>query len=280
MNLIALVFGIGICGGAVIVLRRAKEALVFKRQATELSMTPIADLKPGLVLTGGKVLCRTPLKTPYTKTVATWYKYAASERHRRRNQPGCFYEQSLTSGEQTCPFYLRDRTGDVKISGEGGEVLGYPHYRVLKSQSGKKAGLVNRIQELKERDREKYPEGTKKPFFRKIESLDEPLDIPDDLVELEPESSEEKQAVRKYYEHWIQPGDYVFVMGSAVRDENGSFVKIVKKDKRSPLFVSRDAKHLTSQSFMINTLALSLVGIALILLGVFLVLVGFGTIES
>lgn len=280
MNLIALVFGIGICGGAVIVLRRAKEALVFKCQATELSMTPIADLKPGLVLTGGKVSCRTLLQTPYTKTGAAWYKYAASERHLRRNQPGCFYEQNLASGEQTCPFYLKDSTGEVKISGEGGEVLGYPHYRVLKSQSGKKTGLVHRIQELKERDRKKYPEGTKKPFFRKIESVDEPLDIPDDLVELEPESSEEKQAVRKYYEHWIQPGDHVFVMGSAVRDESGSFVKIVKKDKRSPLFVSREAKHLTSQSFVTNTVVLSLVGMSLILLGVFLIFVGCGIIES
>ena len=279
MNIVALLFGIGVCGGAVIVFRRAKEALVFKRQATGLRMTPIVNLKPGLALTGGEVVCDAPLKTPYTQTVAVWHKYAASERRRRRKQSG-FYEQSLTSGEQACPFYLKDHTGEVKISGQGGEVIGYPHYRVLKSQSGKKTGLGNRIQKLKEIDREQYPEGTKKPFFRKIESVDKPLDIPDDLIELEPESSEEKQAVRKYYEHWIQPGDHIFVMGTAVRDENGPIVKIVKTAKRTPFLAARDAKNLTAQSFTTHMIVLVLVGAGLALLGLFLTLIGFGIIGS
>ncbi|RLB87913.1 MAG: hypothetical protein DRH26_14625, partial [Deltaproteobacteria bacterium] len=128
-------------------------------------------------------------------------------------------------------------------------------------------------------DRKKNPDGQKKPFFRKMEIEDEPLDIPPDLVELEPGSSEAKKAHRKYYESWIQSGDHVFVLGTALTDGSSSSMKIVKAKKSSPLFLSMDARDLTGKAFQNNFMVLSLVGLGLGLLGIVLALIGLGVVD-
>ena len=78
---------------------------------------------------------------------------------------------------------------------------------------------------------------------------DEPLDIPHDLVELAPGSSEAKNAHRKYIERWIQPGDHIYVLGTASADSSTTAMKISKAGKSSPLFVSKDAQDLTAKAF-------------------------------
>ena len=279
MNTIALLFGTGICGGSLFMFRKAWQELINKRRAATLKMTPIRHLKPGLVLTSGKVQCEAPIQTPYTQTEAAWYRYSASQRHQRRNQSG-FYEESLASGQQTCPFLLKDRTGVVAVDGNGGTVVRYPHYRVLKSQSGKKTPLRERIKTLKAMDRKNYPEGRKKPFFRKIEAADAPLDIPDDLVELTPGSAEVKNALRTYREQWIAPDDTVYVLGTAAKDAQGAGVKIAKGDKHSPFFVSHDAADLSTGSFQRTMMVELLVGAGMAVLGIFLLLIGTGVMPA
>ncbi|MBC2744877.1 MAG: hypothetical protein HGJ93_18055 [Desulfosarcina sp.] len=113
-------------------------------------------------------------------------------------------------------------------------MISYPHHRILKSQSGSRTSLGDRIKKLKEIDRENYPEGKEKPFFRKLEVEDEPLDIPDDLVELAPDSPEAENAHRKYSEDWVQPGDHVFVFGTASAGGSGTTMKIAKAGKSGP----------------------------------------------
>ncbi len=279
MNTIALLFGTGICGGAVFMFRQSWRELINKRRAATLKITPIRHLKPGLVLTSGKVLCDAPLETPYTKTAAAWYRYTATQRYGRRGQSGS-YNASLASGEQTCPFLLKDRTGEVAVEGDGGTVVQYPHLRILKSQSGEKTPLRERMKTLKAMDRKNYPEGSKKPFFRKIEAPDAPLDVPDDLVELTPGSAEVKNALRTYHEHWIAPDDTVYVLGTAVKNTQGAGMKIAKSDKHSPFFVSHDAADLSTGSFQRTMMVALLVGAGMAVLGLFLLLIGMGVMPA
>lgn len=277
MNTPALLFGLGSGGAAAFLFRMAKQGLINKKLASKLSMTRIRDIKPGLCLTSGVVECETALESPYTRSPSVWYRYGASERRLRKKESG-YYEYPLASGSQSCSFFLKDDTGQIEIVPDGGQVVSYPHGRTLKSQSGSSTSLGNRIKKLKEVDRKNYPEGKKKPFFRKIEMEDEPLDIPDDLVELAPDSPEAKNAHRKYSEKWVQPGDHVFVLGTASAGGSGSSVKIAKAGKSSPLFLSVDAQGLTAKAFQSNFMVLSFVGLGLGLLGIVLVLIGLGVV--
>jgi|GEM_PF-1460192 len=280
MNMPALLFGLGSIGAAAFLFRLAKKELSNKKLVATLKMTRIGGIKNGLCLTAGEVVCDAPLKTPYTATPASWYRYGASERRMREKESG-YYEHPLASGSRNCSFILKDDTGEIEIVPDGGTVISYPHMRILKSRSGSRTSLGGRIKKIKGIDRKNYPEGKKKPFFRKIEMEDEPLDIPDDLVELALESPEAKNTHRKYSEKWIQPGDHVFVFGTASAGGNGSSVKITKAGKSSPLFLSVDAQDLTAKAFQSNFMVEALIGCGLLgLLGVFLVLIGLGVVNA
>jgi len=277
MNTPALLFGLGSIGAAVFLFRLARQELSNKRLATALKMSCIKDIKNGLCLTAGEVETDSTVETPYTRTPSVWYRYEATRRRSRQGQVK-WVETSLAGGGQSCAFFLKDDTGRIEIAPDGGQVVTYPHNRILKSQSGSSTSLGDRIKKLKETDRKKNPDGQKKPFFRKMEIEDEPLDIPHDLVELTSGSPEAKKTLRKYYEKWIQPGDYVFVLGTALTGGSGSSMKIVKAKKSSPLFLSMNAQDLTAKAFQNNFMVMSLIGLSLGLLGVVLVLIGLGLV--
>ena len=74
------------------------------------------------------------------------------------------YEHQLVSGTQTCPFVLKDETGSIPITLQGGQVISYPHKRILKSESGQRTGIGDRMKKMKEMDRQQHPKGEKKPL--------------------------------------------------------------------------------------------------------------------
>ncbi|MEA2013705.1 MAG: hypothetical protein U9N38_00105 [Thermodesulfobacteriota bacterium] len=282
MNTLPLLFGIGSIGAAGFLFRMAMQELANKKLVSQLSLTRIRDIKPGLCLSVGEVVCDTPVKTPYTETPAIWYHYNASERrlregHERETKP---YEHSLASGIRNCTFFLRDGSAKIEILPGEGSVVSYPHKRLLKSQSGTVTSLSDRMKKLKEIDQKNHPEGEKKPFFRKLDTDNEPLDIPDDLVELEPGSSEAEETLRKYSEEWVQPGDRLFVLGTASTGGSGSSMKIAKAGKSAPLLLSSEEKDLTGEAFQSNFMILLLVGLGLGTLGVFLILIGLGIVDA
>jgi hypothetical protein len=164
MNFVAFLSGLGICGAAVFLFHMAKKSFTYKRQTETLQMTSIRHLTPGLVLTGGEVVCDEPIKTPYTTTAAAWYNYTATQ--------------------------------------------------------------------------------------------------------------------RKYYERWIQPGDHVYVLGTAVKNPRGPGLNIIKGDRRSPFFVSHDAADLSTGEFRKNIMVLLLVGAGMAILGLLLLLIGLGVVHA
>ena len=279
MNTPALLFGLGSIGATAFLFRMAKQELANKKLTAKLKLSRIGDSKTGLCLTEGDIEADETVETPYTSTPSVWYRYAATRKQSRKGHAG-MVDVELASGSQSCPFFLKDGTGRIEIVPDGGEVVTYPHGRTLKSQSGSSTPLGDRIKKLKKNDNKNYPEGQKKPFFRKIETEDEPLDIPHDLVELTQGSSEAKNAHRKYIERWIQPGDHIYVLGTASAGSSSAAMKISKAGKPSPLFVSKDARDLTARAFQSNFMVLSLVGLGLGLLGIVLVLVGMGVVDA
>ena len=274
MNIPALLCGLGCSGAAIFLLRTAKSEFSLKQRTSQLTLTRIRDITPGFCLTAGEVVCDTPLYTPYSYTPAVWYRYEASER-RAREEGSRQPDQSLASGNQCCPFVLKDETDEIKIIPEGGTAISYPHHKIMRSQSGKRTPFRDRIEKLKAADRQKYSERQKKPFFRKIEMDDEPLDIPDDLIELIPDSVEAKRAHRTYREEWIQSGDYVYILGSATEND-GTAIIINKPDKTTPFLISSQKQKITTRAFQKNLMVLSLAGLGFGVVSAFLLLIGVG----
>lgn len=272
MNTPALLFGFGLAAVAVYLLRLAKQEMHNQKLAKGLTQARIRDVQPGLCLVEGVVESREPLSTPYTQTPSIWYRYEASERRMRKKEAG-MVEHQLVSGTQTCPFVLKDETGSIPITLQGGQVISYPHKRILKSESGQRTGIGDRMKKMKEMDRQQHPKGEKKPFFRKLD-VKAPLDIPDDLIELPIGSKEARSAHRKYFEFWVQPGDRVFILGTASMDSGGSNLRIGKAGK-SPLFLSYQPEDLTAKAFQKSFYTGLLVGAGCAIVALFLILVGF-----
>jgi hypothetical protein len=258
MNAVTVLCGCGAGVMAVIMFLLAKKDWVNRKLTRGLTLTRIRDVQPGLCLVEGVVESGETISTSYTHTTSIWHRWEATEKRQRKNNVG-FYEISLGSGDRKCPFVLRDDSGTIGVTPKGGRTVTYPHHRVLKSQSGQRTGIGGRMKKMKEMDRKQYPEGEKKPFFRKVE-IDAPLDIPDDLVEIPPGSKEAKQAFRKFYESWVQPGDRVFILGTASQTGDSSNLTIIKSG-RAPLILSYRDEDVTAKTFQKNFFVELLFGI-------------------
>lgn len=279
MNTIGLLAGIGCLGGAFLILRMAKQEFINKRLVAALEMTTIRNLKPGLNITSGEVACQNPVKTPYTGTPAVWYRYNATKRM-KSSSSAKIEERSIGSGSLTCPFLIRDITGEIEVVGNGGNVPSYPHSRALKSQSGTSASLKERMKKLKEIDAAKQVDNNKKPFFRKIDRAEGiPLDIPPDLMEIDRNTEEAEKTEKKYYESWIQDGDNVYILGTLVKEESSASSKIVKAGKKSPLIISSSVEDLDPAKFQSNFIVGLLFGMGMALLGIVLLLIGVGVVD-
>ncbi len=277
MNTPALLFGCGLAALAVYLFRLAKQDMGTRKLIQGLTPTRIRGIQPGLCLVEGTVESLEPLSTPYSETQSVWFRYEASERRMRKDtSSSMYYEFPLASGNQHRPFILRENSRSIPVVPAGGSVSTYPHKRLFKSESGKRTGMGDRIKNLKEMDRSQHPEGEKKPFFRKLE-VNDPLDIPDDLVELTMGTKEAESAHRKYFEFWVQPGDRMFILGTAAMDPDGSGLRLVKAG-RSPLLLSSDPADLTAKAFQKTMLVGLLVGTGFAVLGVFLLMIGFGMV--
>ncbi len=272
METIPFIVGAAMAVFAVVLLRHASRDWGFFHQVQGLTLSPIRHVQPGLGLVEGVVEEGETIPTPYRRTPAVGYRWNATEQQAPRRKGS--HERSLGSGERGCPFVLKDDTGRITVDLKGGEALSWPHLCVLRSASGKRTGLGNRIKTMQARDAQQYGAHGKKPFFRKLEAED-PLDIPDDLVELEPGSKEAHKALRKYYESWVEPGDRVFVLGTVSQLE-GWNNNLIGQAPGAPLMLACRPGDLTAETFKKNFYVELLSGIVLALIGVGTVLYALG----
>jgi len=273
METIPFIVGAAMAIFAVVLLHRAKQDLHYHKLVKGISLSPIRHVQPGICLVEGVVESEETIPTPYTNTPSVWYGWNATQQRDLRNRQN-IHEESLSKGEQGCPFVLKDATGRITIESKGGTATSYPHSRVMKSLSNKRTGIGKRIKKMKEMDNQQYGPGEKKPFFRKLDN-DAPLDIPDDLVEIVPGSEESRHTLRKYYESWVQPGDRIFVLGT-VSVKSGWKNLCIIKDSGAPLMLSNQLEDLTAGTFYRNCIGQLLFGVILAVIGICTLAYSFG----
>ncbi len=271
MEMIPFIVGAAMAAFAVVLLHRAKKDWGYHKLVKGISLSPIRHVQPGLCLVEGIVESEETISTPYTHTPSVWHGWKATvQRELRKNTA----EESLSTGELNCPFVLKEGTGRITIEPKGGTAISYPHSHVLKSESGKRTGIGERIKKMKEMDNQQYGPGEKKPFFRKLEQ-EAPLDIPDDLEEIVPGSNEARQALHKYYESWVQKGDRVFVLGT-VSDKGGWKNLCITKAPGAPLMLSNQLDDLTAGTFYRGFIVQLLFGSILAVIGICILGYSFG----
>lgn len=251
------------------------------RQVKNMKKSNIVSLNPGLVEIQGKVEAGNAIASPYSNTACVYYRYSATKRQRRQGSDSHLLQDTeIGSGKKGIPFFLTDDTGKVMIDPEKAEILQYTHRKVFKSESGKSASLKERMKKLKAADEAKYSKtGTPRPFFRKMDS-GTPLDIPDDLVEIEPGSDEAKHTHKKYHESWIQEGDDLFILGNYgfSPEKPGTFC--ILKSKGFPFIISTQKEHHVLSSFKRDVKNGFLIGTGCIGIGILLFLIGVGAISA
>ncbi|HHO75930.1 MAG TPA: hypothetical protein ENN05_05825 [Deltaproteobacteria bacterium] len=271
METIPFIVGAVMAIFSVVLLHRAKKDWGYHKLVKGISLSPIRHIQPGMCLVEGVVESEETILTPYTKTPSVWHRWKATAQQELRKNTA---EESLSTGEQGCPFVLKDSAGRITVEPEGGTAISYPHNRVLKSLSNKFTGIGKRIHKMKEMDEKQYGPGEKKPFFRKLEQ-EAPLDIPDDLVEIVPGSDEARQALRKYYESWVEPGDRVFVLGT-VSVKSGWKNLCITKDSGAPLMLSNHLDDLSAGEFYKGFIVQLLSGVILAVISICILGYSFG----
>lgn len=259
----------------------AMKRIKMGRQIKDTQKSNIVSLKPGLVEIQGKVEADDAISSPYSNTACVHYRFSATKRQRR---PGSnshiFQDVEIGSGGKGVSFFLKDDTGKVIIDPEKAEILEYKHGKVFKSESGKSTSLKERMKKLKAADEDKYSKaGKPRPFFRKMDS-DTPLDIPDDLVEIEPGSDEAKHTHKKYNESWIQEGDDLFIFGNYGFNPEKPGTFCMQKSKGLPFVISGSKEYNVLSSFKREVKNGFLFGTVCIGIGILLFLIGIGSISG
>ncbi|OQY06106.1 MAG: hypothetical protein B6I22_06270 [Desulfobacteraceae bacterium 4572_123] len=259
----------------------AMKRIKMGRQIKDTQKSNIVSLKPGLVEIQGKVEADDAISSPYSNTACVHYRFSATKRQRRPSSDSHILQDiEIGSGRKGVPFFLRDDTGRVIIDPEEAEILEYKHGKVFKSESGKSASLKERMKKLKAADKDKYSKTSKpRPFFRKMDS-GTPLDIPDDLVEIEAGSDEAKHTHKKYHESWIQEDDDLFVFGNYGFNPKKPGTFCMQKSKGLPFIISGSKEYSVLSSFKREVKNGFLVGTACIGIGVLLFLIGIGSISG
>lgn len=240
--------------------------LQLQKSTADLKLSYVRMLAPGLVQVKGKVVAEETLSSPYSKTNCVYYKYSIAKPVSRSNDDNRLMWQHLGGGEQMVPFILDDNTGQVRIDPEGAEIH-LPEGRAFRSASGKSTSMKERMEKLREADRQTQEETGKKGFIRKIDSAG-PLDVPDDLVEFEKGSLSLRTGIGTVYtDVSIEPGADIIVIGVAIPTGPGSFE--IQKDSKTPVFIiSRDTPVNIQAGIQKSMRNAFLIGPVMIILGV------------
>ncbi|UCH89634.1 MAG: hypothetical protein JSV49_03015 [Thermoplasmata archaeon] len=190
----------------------------------------IRSLAMGLVELHGVVAANETIQTPFSRSQCVYYQYRIEEyrMHTRTDSKGrttVYYSwDTIASGSRQIPFFARDDTGDVYIDPRGAE-YDVPLKKVFYQHRGGFIGAFSTIlTALSDWDKAKTTE----------------MDIGSwNLQPVKPGHITWGASVgdRKYYEHYLEPNENLFLMGTAVPDRGAPNNVLVRKGEDEPTFI-------------------------------------------
>lgn len=208
----------------------------------------IRSMAMGIVEVHGNAEADRYIKTPFSQTDCVYYRYKIEEYRKhtqtdsKGNQRTSYSWETVSTGERRIPFFAKDDTGKVQVEPDGAE------YNVsVKKVFLQKAGLFGAIGTivniLKDWDSNKQPDINVSAWGLL------PIDTKSHI------SFGNSVGDRKYYEYFIEPGEQLFVLGTAANKPQTSDV-LIRKGENEPTFLISDK----SEKDLMGSLKWKLVG--------------------
>ena len=212
----------------------------------------IRSMAMGIVEIHGSVEADQLIKSPFSKTDCVYYKFEILEYRKSSSSKGkkSTYEwRKVSSGERWVPFFAVDETGKALVEPDKAEFevsFKKGFYQKTKGIFGSFKGISNIIKTLKSWD------------------PTDPASLDTSEWELEPLSSRSgsrspKVGDRKYNEFYIEPGDTLFVLGTAVHQPDAPDNVVIRRGKNEKTFIIADKSEKSVLKKLKSTMVISFI---------------------
>lgn len=266
MDAVLLVVAIIVCviGAAVIWFGFRK-----MHKYTLIKDTPrskIRSMAMGIVELHGQVHAKETIKTPFSQSDCVYYEYRIEEyrRHTHRDSDGRtrteYRWETIATGSRRIPFFAKDETGEVYVQPKDAEIS-VNVKKAFYQRRGLFGAVSLIINALKSYDKDD-------PSKMNIGGWNlEPMD-PHKMITFGATEGD-----RRYYESYLEPGETLFLIGTAANDSSAPNNVLIKKGENEPTFIISNKKEEDVLKGMMWTwLALFIVGAILELIGVVILL--------
>ena len=198
----------------------------------------IRSMAMGIVEIHGNVEADQLIKSPFSKTDCVYYKWEIKEYRKSGSSSGkrsTYQWVGVGSGENSVPFFAKDDTGRALVNPEKAEFV--VSYKKVYYQKGQ--GLLASLKSIPK-------------IVESIKNFDptNPTNLVVDGEPLVPLASggsigSVKVGDRKYYEHYVVPGDTLFVLGKAANDSSAPDNVVIRRGKNEKTFIISDTPEKT-----------------------------------
>ncbi len=193
----------------------------------------IRSMAMGVVEIHGSVEADQLIKAPFSKTECVYYKWEIKEYRRSSSSSGkgpSHKWEDVGSGDRRVPFFAKDETGRALVEPDKAEFVvsrKQAYYQKSKGLIASLKAIPKIVETLKNFD-------PNDPTSLNIEG--------DDLEPMTSEGSFRMTSVgdRKYYEYFVEPGDNLFVLGTAANDSSAPGNVVIKRGKNEKTFIISD----------------------------------------
>jgi hypothetical protein len=223
--------------------------------------TPTSKIRAiaiGITEINGQARAEKYIKTPFSQIDCVYYKYEIKEyrRHVTTDSKGrtstTYSWDTIATGERRVPFFVRDETGSIYIEPQKAEI-NVSLKKVFLQKAGIFSAFNNILSALTNWDNPKtkssmdtsnwglVPLNTKGSFFSMGGTVGD----------------------RKYYEYYFEPGEHLYIIGTATTAKNSIYIA---KGENEPTFIISNK----SEKELVKSFKWQMIG-SFIIGGVFLI---------
>lgn len=212
------IFAFMLAGGVYsfyIFVKKLKHYLLIK----DIPTSKIRSAAMGIVELKGKTVPKHLIFSPFSRKSCVYYRYRVEEYRKRHSKDGIRYSwEQIASGEKRISFYLEDETGKALIMPDEAEIMAPVKAKRYQSHA--------------------MAIGMDRKFFKHFEENFASKDV--DLKSLgitDRHSGMNMVGDRRFFEHYIEPEEKLYILGSAFSSKKDGISIVVSSGKNEKTFI-------------------------------------------
>ena len=199
------------------------------RMIKNLPTSPIEAMSPGLVEIKGKVYNIETIKTPISKKDAVYYHLKIERYMENKNNSGNW--QTIYNYKTQNPFFVKDETGEVKISPLNADVF-LKKQNLYKKSNNLFTNVFNLLKTFQNKNIEDMDFSGLMPLNNGFNFF-----TPGDL---------------RYTEEYIEQNDDIYVLGNYKQKDN---IKTIEKGTEKIMIISTDSEKNITKRYIFRAIA-------------------------